>query len=51
VKFGYRVPPYRETRNYVRKIGSRYGSSLSLAHAPVAAEKRETASTEKPQPR
>lgn len=51
VKFGYRVPPYRETRNYVRKIGSRYGSSLSLAHAPVAAEKSETASTEKPQPR
>ncbi|MDT7541616.1 MAG: hypothetical protein QOE33_1520 [Acidobacteriota bacterium] len=50
VKFGYRVPPYRETRNYVRKIGSRYGSSLSLAHAPVAAAKSETASTEKPQP-
>lgn len=54
VKFGYRVPPFRETRNYVRKIGSRYGSSLSLAHAPVAdaaVAKRETASTEKPTPR
>jgi hypothetical protein len=23
-KYGYRVPPFRETRNYVRKIGSRY---------------------------
>jgi hypothetical protein len=52
VKFGYRVPPFRETRNYVRKIGTRYGSSLSLAHAPVAATgKHETAATEKPQPR
>jgi soluble lytic murein transglycosylase-like protein len=50
VKFGYRVPPFRETRNYVRKIGTRYGSSLSLAHAPVAAEKRAAASTDKPQP-
>jgi hypothetical protein len=24
MKYGYRVPPFRETRNYVRKIGSRY---------------------------
>jgi len=23
-KYGYRVPPFRETRNYVRKIGGRY---------------------------
>lgn len=23
-KFGHRVPPYRETRNYVRRIGGRY---------------------------
>jgi soluble lytic murein transglycosylase-like protein len=38
VKFGYRVPPFRETRNYVRKIGSRYGSNLSLAHATTAPE-------------
>lgn len=34
-KFGYRVPPFRETRSYVRKISRRYGSSLS--HAPTAA--------------
>jgi transglycosylase-like protein with SLT domain len=24
VKFGHRVPPYRETRNYVRRVGYRY---------------------------
>lgn len=24
VRFGHRVPPYRETRNYVKKIGFRY---------------------------
>ncbi|MFL6231451.1 MAG: lytic transglycosylase domain-containing protein [Pyrinomonadaceae bacterium] len=51
VRFGYRVPPFRETRNYVRKIGSRYGSSLSLAHAPVVTEakrdKTETTAGEK----
>ena len=23
-KFGHRVPPYRETRNYVRRISARY---------------------------
>ena len=23
-KFGYRVPPYRETRNYVKRVGYRY---------------------------
>jgi soluble lytic murein transglycosylase-like protein len=54
VKFGYRVPPFRETRNYVRKIGGRYGSSLSLAHAPVVAEqkreKTEAGASEKRQP-
>jgi hypothetical protein len=24
MRFGYRVPPFRETRNYVRRVGSRY---------------------------
>ena len=35
MKYGYRVPPFRETRNYVRKIGSRYGRG---AHAPEEAK-------------
>ena len=35
IKYGQRVPPYRETRNYVQRISYRYGSSL--AHAPGAA--------------
>ena len=30
IKYGHRVPPYRETRNYVRRIGERYGRA---AHA------------------
>ena len=33
MKFGYRVPPFRETRNYVRKIGGRYGS---FAHSTAS---------------
>ena len=28
MKYGNRVPPYRETQNYVRTIGTRYGSGL-----------------------
>jgi Zn-finger nucleic acid-binding protein len=24
MRYGYRVPPFRETRNYVRRVGSRY---------------------------
>ena len=35
-KYGYRVPPFRETRNYVRKISSRYGR---VAHAPEEAKR------------
>ena len=30
IKYGHRVPPYRETRNYVRRISGRYGRA---AHA------------------
>ncbi len=40
VRFGYRVPPYRETRSYVRRISSRYGS---LAHGAPEAAKGESA--------
>jgi Zn-finger nucleic acid-binding protein len=32
VKYGHRVPPYRETRNYVRRISDRYGRT---AHAVI----------------
>ena len=35
MKYGYRVPPFRETRDYVRKIGGRYGRG---AHAPEVAK-------------
>ncbi|MGI8565790.1 MAG: lytic transglycosylase domain-containing protein [Pyrinomonadaceae bacterium] len=28
MKYGHRVPPYRETRDYVRRIGARYGRGL-----------------------
>lgn len=34
IKFGYRVPPYSETREYVRRIGRRY----SLIRDPLAAQ-------------
>jgi soluble lytic murein transglycosylase-like protein len=33
MKYGYRVPPYRETQEYVRRIGRRY----SLIRDPLAA--------------
>jgi len=26
MKFGYQIPPYNETREYVRRIGARYAS-------------------------
>ncbi|HSE30432.1 MAG TPA: lytic transglycosylase domain-containing protein [Pyrinomonadaceae bacterium] len=29
IKFGHRVPPYRETRNYVKKISYRYKSKMA----------------------
>jgi len=34
MKYGHRVPPYRETRNYVRRISSRYQSGGALQPAP-----------------
>jgi soluble lytic murein transglycosylase-like protein len=37
VKFGHKVPPYRETRDYVRKISYRYQGSKK-ADAPKKAE-------------
>lgn len=37
-KFGNRVPPYRETRNYVKKIGYRYKRATARTKRPVASE-------------
>ncbi len=31
IRYGHRVPPFRETRNYVRKISSRYGRTTAVA--------------------
>lgn len=35
-KFGNRVPPYRETRNYVKKISYRYKRTTARTKRPVA---------------
>ena len=37
MKFGGRVPPYRETRDYVKKISYRYRRTKSVAAAPTGA--------------
>ena len=42
VKYGHRVPPYRETRDYVRRISGRYGRA---AHAAAVFNERRTAAT------
>lgn len=43
LKFGRRVPPYRETRNYVKRIGYRYRRSKPASPASTAS----TASVER----
>jgi len=35
IKFGHRVPPYRETRNYVKRISYRYKSKTVRTKKPV----------------
>ena len=35
-KFGHRVPPYRETRNYVKKISYRYKRTTARTRRPAA---------------
>jgi soluble lytic murein transglycosylase-like protein len=44
IKYGHRVPPYRETRDYVRRISGRYGRAahhggdrMSVSSKPMAA--------------
>lgn len=50
VNYGYTVPPYRETRNYVKNISARYGSdkhvvkSQKSVASPRAPEAMKTAS-------
>jgi len=34
-RYGQRIPPYRETRDYVRKVKGRTGGALAAARAPV----------------
>ena len=34
LKYGMKVPPYRETRNYVRLVGSRYGRAAAPSDSP-----------------
>jgi Transglycosylase SLT domain len=36
IKFGHRVPPYRETRNYVKKISYRYKSKTARTKKSAA---------------
>jgi Zn-finger nucleic acid-binding protein len=35
IKFGHRVPPYRETRNYVKKISYRYKRATARTKKPT----------------
>jgi hypothetical protein len=46
IKYGYQVPPYSETREYVRRIGTRYGlirDPLAAAHASKLTREQMTA--------
>jgi hypothetical protein len=38
VNYGYTIPPYRETRNYVKSISARYGASRHRGLGKIAAE-------------
>ncbi|MEW6210541.1 MAG: lytic transglycosylase domain-containing protein [Acidobacteriota bacterium] len=40
VNYGYTVPPYRETRNYVKNISARYGSDKHVVRSQKAAAPR-----------
>ena len=42
-KYGNRVPPYRETRNYVRKISGRYGRAAHAVSERTTAGTKATA--------
>lgn len=44
MRYGNQVPPYRETRNYVKKIGTRYGRSPSVVPTQKSGAKAPPAS-------
>jgi soluble lytic murein transglycosylase-like protein len=44
-KYGNRVPPYRETRNYVRRISGRYGRAAHAVSERTTAVTKTTAGT------
>jgi Zn-finger nucleic acid-binding protein len=46
-KFGNRVPPYRETRNYVKKISYRYKRTTARTKRPADSTKSESAKSAK----
>jgi|GEM_PF-604973 len=42
IKYGHRVPPYRETRNYVRRISDRYGRTAHAVSGGTTAGRKAT---------
>ncbi len=45
MKYGYRIPPYRETQNYVQIIGSRYSKNTGVS---LTAKTRQPTTTSTP---
>jgi soluble lytic murein transglycosylase-like protein len=43
MKYGYRVPPYRETQNYVARIGSRYANKPGVTLTSKTAARKQKA--------
>ncbi|MCE5310329.1 MAG: lytic transglycosylase domain-containing protein [Acidobacteriales bacterium] len=48
VKYGW-IPPYRETRDYVQKVGKRYSEARKVSAAAPPASKPPSAAPEQPQ--
>jgi hypothetical protein len=49
MKYGYQVPPYSETREYVRRIGNRY-SMIRDPQAPATAQRNQLAAAQQKDP-
>ncbi|MDQ1523045.1 MAG: hypothetical protein QOE47_969 [Pyrinomonadaceae bacterium] len=45
IKYGHRVPPYRETRNYVRLISGRYGRAAHAVSERTTVSSKSNAAT------